>query len=267
MTEQVLLLNPRRRRRRSRRMPAGLARYWASKRRRLSNPRRSHHRRRAHRYNPRHRVRAYTERRRGRRIYVRGHMSNPRRYRRHRRNPRDTAGTLLSDYLVPAGIGAGSAIVLNIAWGYLAPNLPESVQSGIGALAAQAGVVIVAGAVLSRAMPRHSRGITAGVVGALTVVAYSAATQLLSQSGFGVSGLHDYRRYRRVGAYMAMPGAPAALLPARPGSAGVRAPRRSPRIGRVGWVSPAPRLAGPPGLGGFGAYMTYGGQRYGGMRY
>ena len=269
MTEQVLLLNPRRKRRGRRGMPAGLRRYWASKRRRLANPRRRRRVARARRSNPRHRrVRAYSARR-SRRVYAR---SNPRRMRRRRRNPRDMTGTLLSDYLLPAGIGAVSAVALNIAWGYIAPNLPESVQSGMGALAAQAGVVIVAGAVLSRAMPRHNRGITAGVVGALTVVAYSAATQLLSGSGFGVSGLHDYRRYRRVGnlnAYMRMPGASPMALPARPGSGGVRAPGNSPRIGRVGWVSPSPALRGlrGPPMGQLNAYMTYGGQRYAGNRY
>jgi hypothetical protein len=250
MTESVLLLNPRRRRRRG--MPAGLRRYWATRRRRVSNPRR----RRSHHRNPRHRVRAYTERRRGRTIHVRGHYSNPRRYRRHRRNPRGDVGTLLSDYLIPAGIGAASAVVLNIGWGYLAPSLPTSVQTGIGALAAQAGLVIVAGAVLSRSMPGSSRGINAGVVGALTVVAYSALANMLQGTSFApnMSGLHDYRRYR-VGAYM--PGTAATALPA-PARAAVAARR----MGRVGWVSPAARLAGP-----MGAYMTYRGPAYGGARY
>jgi hypothetical protein len=249
MTESVLLLNPRRRRRRG--MPAGLRRYWATRRRRVSNPRR----RRAHRRNPRHHVRAYTERRAGRRIRVRGHYSNPRRYRRHRRNPRGDVGTLLSDYLVPAGIGAASAVVLNIGWGYLAPSLPSSVQTGMGALAAQAGIVIVAGAVLSRAMPSSSRGINAGIVGALTVVAYSALASMLQGTSFGtsVSGLRDYRRYR-VGAYM--PGTAPTALPA-PARAMVNAKRR------MGWVSPAASLRGGP----MGAYMTYAGPRYSGARY
>lgn len=254
MTEQILLLNPRRKSRRGR-MPAGLARYWASKRRRrLSNPRR--HRLRARRRNPRrHHVRSYTERRGRRRIYVRGHASNPRRYRRRQRNPRGEIGTMLQDYIVPAGIGAASAVVLNIGWGYLAPNLPASVQTGMGALAAQAGVVVVAGAVLSRAMPSSSRNITAGVVGALTVVAYSALSSLLSGTSFAMG---DYRHYRRMGAYMAMPGAGARLLPS---PAPARAAVGQPQRGRMGWVSPAPGLRG---LGRFngpvGAYMTYRGR-------
>lgn len=242
MTEQVLLLNPRRR---SRRMPAGLARYWASRRRRrLPNPRRR--RIRARRANPRHRVRPYVERRARRRVYVRGHSSNPRRYRRRRRNPRGEVGTLLQDYLVPAGIGAASAVVLNIGWGYLAPNLPTSVQSGMGALAAQAGIVVVAGAVLSRAMPNASRGITAGVVGALTVIAYSGLSSLLSGTSFAMG---DYRHYR-MGAYMS-PGAAARALPA-PMRGRVAAKRG------VGWMSPAPALRGLRGP--VGAYMTYGGR-------
>lgn len=162
---------------------------------------------------------------------------------------------MLQDYIVPAGIGAASAVVLNIGWGYLAPNLPASVQTGMGALAAQAGVVVVAGAVLSRAMPSSSRNITAGVVGALTVVAYSALSSLLSGTSFAMG---DYRHYRRMGAYMAMPGAGARLLPS---PAPARAAVGQPQRGRMGWVSPAPGLRG---LGRFngpvGAYMTYRGR-------
>lgn len=169
---------------------------------------------------------------------------------------------MISDYLIPAGIGAAAAVVLNVGWGYLSPSMPASIQTGMGALATQAGLVIVAGAVLTSALPRSKRGITAGTVGALTVVAYSALSQLVDQFtpvGTTVAGLRDYRTYvrtgRPMGAYMAN-GQPRQVI-AVPGKAGVRAPAPARRIG---WVSPASPLKGLRGMGRIGAYMTYGQQ-------
>ncbi len=237
MSESVLLLNPRRRRRG---MPAGLKRYWASRRRRrLENPRR--HRR----------ARASSSRRSRRRLYV---MSNPRRHRRvharrhhsrhryrHLSNPRQiSTRNLMGEYVMPAAIGAVGAVGLKIGWGYLAPHLPSAVQSGYGAIGAQAAVVLAAGFGLGKALPKHRRGIALGVVGALTVLAYNVAVQLLSQYAPNLAGISDYTAYP-LGAYMAPTAGP---LPA---PAAVPAPVR-----RLGWVSPAPALRG------LNAYMSYG---------
>lgn len=228
---QILLLNPRRRRRR------------------LSNPRRARraHSRRAHRRtyhrraNPRrvHRVAGhYARSKRGRRFYVRAHRSNPRMRRRRRSNPRlfSSSGGVMRDYVMPAAIGAAGAVALKIGWGYLSPKLPTMLQSGWGAMGGQAAVVLAAGYGLGRVMPRQRRQIGLGVVGALTVIAYSAAVQLLSSYVPQLQGLRDYVDYAgNMGAYMG-PGAVA--LPA-------------PAAARMGVVSPAPALRG------LNAYMTY----------
>ncbi len=252
MSEQLLLLNPRRRR--SHRMPAGLARYWAKhRRRRLANPRRA-----------RHRVRAHTSHVRGRRVYVRSHMSNPRRHHRrrvHRMNPRRRYrhlsnpramslgfGSIGRDYVMPSAVGAAGAIALKLGWGYLSPHLPAAVQSGWGALGAQSALVLAAGFGLGKALPRHRRSIAVGVVGALTVIVYTAGVQLLSQYAPNLQGLRDYTDYT-IGAYMGAPGlpAPAAMVTAA-------APSANARLRGLAWTSPAPALNGR----GMGAYMTYG---------
>ena len=231
MSEQLLLLNPRRRRRRrvkARRRAAprrrAAARFFGrTRRRRLENPRR--HRR----------VRAR------RRVY----LSNPRRMLRrryrHLSNPRNVSmRNVMRDYVIPAGIGGVGAVGLKVGWGYLSPHLPTSFQSGWGALGAQSAVVLAAGFGLGKALPRHRRSIALGVVGALTVIGYTAMVQLLSTYAPKLQGLRDYTDYG-LGAYM--PGAPApAALPA-------------PASSRIGLISPAPALRG---FSGMGAYMTYG---------
>lgn len=234
MSEQLLLLNPRRRRRRralrsrTRRARKSVARFFGrTRRRRLENPRR--HRRRS-----------------ARRVYARSVMSNPRRRRRvsrrryrHLSNPRSiNVRNLTRDYLVPAGIGAAGAVGLKIGWGYLSPHLPTSLQSGWGALGAQTAAVLAVGFGAGKALPRHRRSIAIGVVGALTVITYTALVQLLTQYAPNLQGLRDYTDYR-IGAYMGS-SAPAAL-PA-PAAAGGR---------RMGMISPAPAIRG------FGAYMQY----------
>lgn len=244
MSEQLLLLNPRRRRRRNpHRRRRSVARFFGrTRRRRLANPRR-------------HRVRGHYSRDRGHRVYVRSHMANPRRRRRsHRRhyrhlgNPRSlSAANLMRDYVMPAGIGAVGAVGLKVGWGYLSPHLPTAVQSGWGALGAQSAVVLAAGWGLGKAMPRHRRSIALGVVGALTVIAYTAAVQLLQTYAPNLQGLRDYTDYR-IGAYMGAPGVPALVAPT-----GAAAPRLSGFRG-VGMISPAPAVRG------LGAYMTYGNQ-------
>lgn len=152
-----------------------------------------------------------------------------------------SGASIMRDYVMPAGIGAVGAVGLKVGWGYLSPHLPAAVQSGWGALGAQSAVVLATGYGLGRALPRHRRSIALGVVGALTVIAYTAAVQLLQQYVPNLQGLRDYTDYR-IGAYMGAPG-----LPALPAPAGARA-----GVGRVGIISPAPALRG------LAAYMSYG---------
>lgn len=227
--ESLILINPRRRRRRRnpksrRRMPAGLRRYWASKRgTRLSNPRRRRRRRNpvVHSYRRRYPVRA-----RGR---------NPRRrFRAHSdrrlRNPRgDFMHTLAA-----GAIGAGGALLLNMAYGYVNPYLPTSMQTGL----VQTGVLAVGALGLGYLVSKFvSKDIGDDVAfGGLSVVLYNAASTVATSAGLtmanNLSGYADYTP-RRMGAY----------LRGTPNTAGFR--------GGLGYVSPAPVLRRP----GMGAYM------------
>lgn len=243
--QQLLMLNPRRRRAYKRRSPR------------------------------RHRVRSFIERRMGRTVRVRGHYSNPRRRRRyaraHRENPRrrrrhafgayrtrrysnprryrrmanprtEGKGSIVHD-LGAAGVGIAAAVGLKLVWGYGASYLPTTLQSGYGALGTQAAVVLAAGWGLDKWMPRHRRTITYGVVGALTVIGYSLALQLLQTYAPNLAGLQDYHEYT-LGAYIPGSGSmvPGAMPPVVLPHAGTR-----PTVGMVS--------AGAPLRRGVGAYQ------------
>jgi hypothetical protein len=206
---QVLLLNPRRRRR----MPPGLRRYWAAKRRgRASNPRRRRHRARAS--NPRRRSR--------RRAFF---MSNPRRRsrrshaRRYYRNPRSRGGgsftpgqgSVGAHYIIPALIGGIGAVAFDVAWGYGQQYVPASLQSGwVGTIVEAAAIWLVLAGVRKYA-PRHFRTASAAGAGAATVLAYNAlkgiAQQVLPSGTPGLSGYMPSNRYPlgRIGAYQVRP--------------------------------------------------------------
>lgn len=230
--ESLILINPRRRKRRrnpsrrSRRMPAGLRRYWAGKRgTRLANPRRRRRRRNpiVHSYRRR---RPVSRRRNPRRSY-----RMRRRSFRRLRNPRgDFMHTLAA-----GAIGAGGAFLLNMAYGYVNPYLPASLQTGL----VQTGVLAVGALGLGWAIGKFvSKDIGDDVAfGGLSVVLYNAAQTVAASAGLSttnnLSGYADYTP-RRLGAYMA--------AGSRPGTAGFRG---------LGYVSPAPVLRRPA----LGAYM------------
>lgn len=228
--ESLLLINPRRRRarrrnpKRSRRMPAALRRYWATRRgTRLSNPRRRRRR------NPV--VHAY---RRRRPLRARAHRRNPRRrsHRRFRRlrNPR---GDFMST--ITAGvIGAGGALLLNVVYGYVNPYLPASMQTGLVQTAVLGVGALGLGYLVGRFVDKEIGNDVA--FGGLSVVIYNAAATMAQGAGLSItnnlSGYADYTP-RRMGAY----------LRGSPGTAGFKG---------LGYVSPAPVLRRPVGMG---AYM------------
>jgi hypothetical protein len=180
--EPILILNPRRRRNR-RRMPAGLRRYWAS-RRRAANPRR--HRRR-HR-NVHHR-RHYARRR------------NPRRHYHRRRNPSitGTGRDIFGDYVVPGTLGALGAIGFDVLWGYVEPQLPASFQNGWVATIAELVTLWFAVKAADSMAPRYRRTIHSAGLGAATVIAYNAlegvAAQYLPAGTPGLSGYIPSARF------------------------------------------------------------------------
>lgn len=205
MPEHILLMNPRRPRRGV--VPPQLRPYLFKKKGHGGRRRKGRtytvkpHRVTEHRTNRRpHKVRAH---------YVRSYRSN----RRHRHNPISLKGLVggVPGELVAALIGAVGAIGIEWGWSKVATKLPATFQTGWGAVAAEAGLALVAGYGLGKALPSQKRMINAGVVGSLVVIGYSALKPIVAAK-LGLSGLHDYRLYG-MNAYI--PGRPA--LPAPPG--------------------------------------------------
>jgi hypothetical protein len=229
-----MLINPRRKRRRrnpsGRRMPAGLRRYWASRRgKRLSNPRR---RARSRRRNPIRRRRGHARRRNP---IFRSRRRSSRRRGRFLRNPRELSMSNIGHSLIAAGIGAAGGMALAYGMGYVSPYLPASLQTGL----VQSGVQLVGALGIGMVAGKFLGSETGQYVtfGALTIVLYNALTSVAAGAGMtlpSLSGYSDYRPYR-MGAYMA--GSP-------PRTAGFKG---------LGWVSPAPVLQ--PRMSGLGAYM------------
>jgi hypothetical protein len=246
--ESLFIVNPRKRRKGK--MPAGLRRYWAARRGRKT----SRKRRRAVMANPRRRARSRRhnpvssrKRRRGRH---RGHVRhyrrrarNPifshRRKRRRHHNPFSTSG--LMAVLKPAGIGAAGAIATAIAYGYLSPSLPASVTTGFFPTLIKAGAAVGLGMLIGKVMSRQDGqyatigGLTVVLVGAVTPYLTSAAPSLPGLSG--LAGYGDYIPHRPMGAYSP--------------SLAKASTTRFGRLGKLGWISPAPRV-------GMGAYMRGG---------
>jgi hypothetical protein len=238
--ESLILINPRRRKRRRnprsrRRMPAALRRYWASKRgTRLANPRRRRRRR-----NPV--VHGYRRRR-----PLRAHRRNPRRFRARRsyrrlRNPRgDFMHTLAA-----GALGASGALLLNLVYGYVNPYLPASLQTGL----VQTGVLTVGALGLGVLVGKFiNKDLGDSVAfGGLSVVLYNAASTVAQGAGLTItnnlSGYADYTP-RRMGAYMQGVPNTQGFRPHGAGGMG--------GLGRLGYVSPAPVLRRPAGMG---AYM------------
>jgi hypothetical protein len=127
--------------------------------------------------------------------------------------------------LVPAVIGAGGALALDIGMAY-AP-LPAMLQTGWGKTLAQLIGALGLGFVAAKIPFIGRRNAQIGTLGALTIIAYNAirplAAQTLGANVKGLSGLADFGDYTpsmgaymnpRLGAYMN----PAPLLLPGPGS-------------------------------------------------
>jgi hypothetical protein len=247
--EQILLVNPRKGR-----VPPGLARYWATHRRR-SNPKpKKRKKKRSSARGARHAAEGYTV---GslKKHRIRRRKLNPRRrhharrrnpiYRRRRhRNPislgsikQQAKGAL--GLVAPAATGAVGALVLDLAWGYGSPYLPDAVNTNKWyALGAKVGAALLLGWAAGRFLPVPKLAARAATVGAVTTLLYGAAREQLKAQfptvkGFG--GYADYVDYslmqdRRLGAYM--PGNTPGMGAYMPGGS---APR-------LGFYNPAPLL-------------------------
>lgn len=222
------------------------------RRHRIKNTFRRRHSRRHH--NPESRRARRRAARSGWHMRRRAH--NPYRHRRHRaknlfgmhrrrrHNPDMTAN--LSQDLIAAGIGAASAVVVDVALAY-AP-IPAGWASGWGQVLTQGVGSILVG--MAAGMIGGQRMGALATVGGLTVTAYGALQLALGptvgQNIKGFGGLADFsdfgRMPRRVGAYIA----PNPGLPVLSTAGGARARTMSGVRGRVGAYMPGARLAPAP---------------------
>lgn len=203
MSEQILLLNPRRlrnrkrpRRHNRRRMSALQRKYFGKrshnrKRRRpamgAAYRKRSHNRKRPRRYN---RLRS----------------------RRHNRRTMSMPSLNLSgrgivrNFLVPGAIGAVGSVGLDWAWGKLAPRLtfiPVSLQSGWGGTAVRVGFAVLATALAAKFAPaKFKRPLLVAGAGAVTITLGTAFAGAARSAGVPLSGYVDYQSYALPGASM-----------------------------------------------------------------
>lgn len=165
-----------------------------------------------------------------------------RRHGRRSRNPFDAKG--LTAALVPAAIGGAGAVGLDILIAYL--PLPAALQSGWGNYATKIAGSFAVGYAGGMALGKEKGHLI--TAGALTVSLYTIlralAQQSLGTSVKGLSGLADFRDYRRasLGAYMD----PATVV--RTGSMGRQAPRNAIAARPMGAYMARP-------MGRLGAYM------------
>jgi hypothetical protein len=232
MSEALFLVNPRRKRRkksRKGRMPAGLRKYWAS-RRGGTKKRRVKRRRHAASSAPRRRRRA-----RAMGVVKRRRKRNPlfarKRHHRHRRsNPFSVKG--LTNSIMPAAVGAAGAVALDVVYAYASPYLPANLQTGmIGSLVKLAGAFGLG--MGARKFLGREKG-NAIMLGALTVTGYGVIKPLIASFAPTIKGLSGYADYTSMGAYLPRPGM-GAYLP-KPG---------------MGYYSPA-AVVQPSGVSGLG---------------
>jgi hypothetical protein len=184
---ELMLVNPKRKRSRRRRpMTAKQLKYFGPRRKRTTRRRRT--------------ALAATPRRRHRRrstvLAVNPHRRRRRSHRvtRLRRNPLRMPGgfntkRFLNDTLIPAGIGAGGALGVDVALGYFGHFLPATLQTGLPnvavKLAAAVGIGMVAGAVGGKKIGEEA------MAGAIVVTLYNVIKQQL-MSAMPTLPLHGY---------------------------------------------------------------------------
>lgn len=277
MSEQILLLNPRRRKRRhnrrrararSRKQPAGLRKYWATRRR--SNPRRRGRYAHARRHNRR---RSHARRSSTRRYaHARRHNRHHRYARRHnRRSVRQisagamaTGRGMLKGFLLPIAVGGVGGVVLDIGWGYLSPRLPTQFQTGWASLFAKLGVILLGRYAVNRYAPRFRAQVDRATFGAGAILAYGALRGLAKQAmpSLPLSGYVDYQSYSLPGLRGYIPNGMGGYMPRTLGSledmyspAAVIQPPGTPvpqQFGRLsGYIAVQPHVGGSGGLMGY----------------
>jgi hypothetical protein len=219
MSEQILLLNPRHKhkrrtnRRRARRarsggMPAGLARYWASRRGTNRRHKRRHIARASNRRRPRvlrtgshYLTRKRRPNRRHHAVHHRRRRSNP----RHFRMPgMGSARGLVTGFVVPMAVAGLGGFVMDVAWGFLSPKLPPSLQTGYTALAAKLALVLGLAFGVNKFRPAWRVQTNRAVIGAGGILFYGVwkglGQSVLPATTPGLHGYIDYQSYALPGA-------------------------------------------------------------------
>lgn len=121
--------------------------------------------------------------------------------RRHvRRNPSfNLAGfkpaTFVNRTLLPAGIGAGGALALDVALGYAAPHLPAFLTTGtVGPLATKIGGAVAIG-MAAQAITKDRALAEQVTAGAIVVTLYGAAKKFLAAQFPTIPGLNGMGVY------------------------------------------------------------------------
>jgi hypothetical protein len=174
---EMLLVNPRRKRRRARKMTALQRRYFGKGHGRITRARRNPKRRR-------HAALAVTGSAAPKRKYTKRTRSRSYRARRHiSRNVASFRGFsprgFLTNSLMPAAVGAGGALGVDLALGYFGSYLPATLQTGLPnaavKLAGAIGIGMLAGAVAGKRVGEQA------MAGAIVVTLYSVIkSQLIS---------------------------------------------------------------------------------------
>jgi len=144
---------------------------------------------------------------------IRRRKLNPRSYRRRRHhNPRFSVGGIVNQ-LIPAAYGAGGAIALDVAMGYI--PLPAMFATGYPKHASRIVGALGIGWVAKKFLGSKGQAVAAG---ALTVAMYNLLKSVIVQFAPTVKGLGDYEEISiddtaaQLGAYL--PGSPlGAYLP------------------------------------------------------
>lgn len=119
---------------------------------------------------------------------IRRYKLNPRRRasRRRRSNPRFSLNSITSQ-LAPAAYGAGGAIALDVALGYI--PLPAQLKTGYAKHAVKIVGALGIGMLASKFLPGNAKAIGSG---ALTVAMYGLLKDVLVKFAPAVKGLGDY---------------------------------------------------------------------------
>lgn len=178
------------------------------------------------------------------------------RVRRVRRNPLSlgrSAGKITSA-LMPAAIGAGGALALNLGWQKFAASLPASIQTGIGATAAQIALSMLLGVGAGMAFGKNVGNQVAA--GAITVTIFGLAQSYMNgTAGTGTGIGASNASYNGAGAYYGASGVAGLGLRHRRGMNRYVGPQMNgaPPRGLNRYVGPQMNGAPPRGLNGLAA--------------